>query len=382
VLAPNATVSTAFRLDPPLERERPVADALRAEGGLWVEFEDGRRLLLDPEDSRSTVFVEVLVRQRRQKLPVYVEFDPETTAVTGLRIPLLSAVLGIRVVDRGVLDVVLAASHARHYLREVAEDFETLRERLDQAQQTGERVIVVEDDAHDVIDVQPAPPGFEEPGPAFPRRPPRLWPPPWRWLGDVRAIVQRAWCWRWWPCWWCRCVSAARAQQAFDDMQATSCAPLTVPPPCIPFLYPDDGCWGRAHEMCRLMQLERLHPRKVWIQGSLHVATRNNPQCYVDWSWHVAPTLCVRGPGFFEHKDMVIDPSLFTTPVTEEQWKAVQGDPLATLTDTDASVFKLFYPPEATDPTYALTNQVLDTYRSELQLRSANQGPPPYANCP
>ena len=36
------------------------------------------------------------------------------------------------------------------------------------------------------------------------------------------------------------------------------------------------------------------------------------------WGWHVAPTLCVRGPGFFQHQDMVIDPSLFTTPVSSE----------------------------------------------------------------
>jgi hypothetical protein len=96
----------------------------------------------------------------------------------------------------------------------------------------------------------------------------------------------------------------------------------------------------------------------------------------------VAPTLCVRGPGFFQRRDMVIDPSLFTTPVSKAQWKALQGDVMATLTDTDASVFHLFYPPHATDPTYALTNGVLATYRLALQNRSVNAGPPPYANCP
>jgi hypothetical protein len=55
---------------------------------------------------------------------------------------------------------------------------------------------------------------------------------------------------------------------------------------------------------------------------------------------------------------------------------------MATLTDTDASVFHLFYPPHATDPTYALTNNVLATYRLALQSRSVVQGPPPYVNCP
>jgi Glutaminase len=130
------------------------------------------------------------------------------------------------------------------------------------------------------------------------------------------------------------------------------------------------------------MQLQGLRPQKVWIQGSLHVAIRDNPTCGVYWGWHVAPTLCVRGRRWWRHETMVIDPSLFATPVSEAQWKAVQGDSLATLTETDASVFMLFYPPRATDPTYVLTNQVLATYRLVLQNRSISQGPPPYANCP
>ena len=62
----------------------------------------------------------------------------------------------------------------------------------------------------------------------------------------------------------------------------------------ISWLYPDDGCWGRAHEMCRLMINAGAHPRKVWIYGKLHTLTKNNPNCFVNWGWHVAPTLCVR----------------------------------------------------------------------------------------
>jgi hypothetical protein len=163
-------------------------------------------------------------------------------------------------------------------------------------------------------------------------------------------------------------------------MNATTCDPLTVPPPCIPFLYPDDGCWGRAHEMRRLMVTMGLRPKKVWIEGSLHPSTRNNPACTVGWGWHVAPTLCVRGRWFFNTRQMVIDPSLFTTPVTKAQWKAIQNDPNATLTDSDGSIFYLWG--NVTDPNYTQTNQVLATYRLELQLRSIQVGPPPYANCP
>jgi hypothetical protein len=373
---PNAVISTVIRFQPPLDR--PVADALASEGGLSVELEDGRRVRLDPTDPRSEGFAQVLDGLRRQNMPVYLEFDPESSAVTALRVPVVSPVMGIRVIDRGVLDVVLAESHARHLLRETSDDFDVLRRLLDEAVRTRTPVILAEDDAHEVIDVRLDP---RPPGAVLPEIPPRpSWPK--RVLYDIRDLLRRLCWWRWWPWWWWfGCISVTRAQQVFNDLANASCAPLTVPAPCIPFLYPDDGCWGRASEMCRLMNLQGLSPRKVWIQGLLTVATRNNPTCSVQWGWHVAPTLCVRGQRLFQRRRMVLDPALFAAPVTQAQWKAVQGDPMATLTDTDASVFHLFYPPHATDPTYALTNVVLATYRLALQNRAVNQGPPPYANC-
>jgi hypothetical protein len=119
----------------------------------------------------------------------------------------------------------------------------------------------------------------------------------------------------------------------------------------------------------------------VWIQGNLYVNTKNNPNCHVWWGWHVAPTLCVRGLDFFQIQAVVIDLSLFSTPVSEATWKGVQGDPNATLTDTDASVFQLFYGP-TTDPTYTQTNQDLAFYRLQLQARAVQQGSPPYPYCP
>jgi hypothetical protein len=126
-----------------------------------------------------------------------------------------------------------------------------------------------------------------------------------------------------------------------------------------------------------------LAPRKVWIDHSighwLHVNTRNNPNCFVEWGWHVAPILCVRGPSPFQTQTMVIDPSLFTTPVTEATWKGVQNDAGATLTHTSADQFAHG---GGTDPTYSGTNAVLAIYRLKLMNRSNLLGPPPYANCP
>jgi len=370
---PNAVVSFAFRLEPPLDRA--PAELLRADRGIGVELEGGRRVRLNPADPRSAGLAAVLDGIQKQRLPVYLEVDPQTSTIERLLIPHVSHVREVRPAEDG-LSVELERSHAVHHLRRASPDFAELEGRLREAKSARATVVVAENDAHEIIDVRgyAPPPGYEPPF-HDPGVPPRPGP-----LRLIRELIESIWRWPWWPWWWFRCISAARAQQVFDAMNATSCAPLTVPVPCIPFFYPDDGCWGRAHEMCRLMIAMGLSPAKVWIQGRLHAATRNNPNCFVNWGWHVAPTLCVRGPGLFQHQTMVIDPSLFTTPVSEAGWKAVQGDPGATLTESAASIFYLWG--SVTDPTYVQTNQVLATYRLQLQLRALNVGPPPYANCP
>ena len=375
---PNAIISTTIRLDPPLEGA--PEEMLRAEGGLSVQLDGERRVRLDPANERSAGLARVLDGLSKQRLPVYLEIDPGTDAITRLLIPHVGRVVEIRAVE-GALSVVLEPSHARHLLPLGGEDSADLEGQLRDALKDSRPVLVTEDDAHNIIDVRafiPTPDG--PPLPPFPPPRPRppvklIWPLDW-----LLRVLRWLWWWICWPFWWWfRCISSTRAQQVFDAMAATSCNPLTVPAPCIPFLYPDDGCWARAHEMCRLMISMGLHPRKVWIDGSLHVSTRNNPTCSVYWGWHVAPTLCVRGPRWFQTRRMVIDPSLFSNPVTEATWKSVQGDPGATLTGTDASVF---WHGGGGDPGYVSTNSILAHYRLELLNRSVAFGPPPYAACP
>jgi len=177
-------------------------------------------------------------------------------------------------------------------------------------------------------------------------------------------------------------VTLQRARQLFNLVNRKLCCPARAPAPCIPFLYPDDGCWGRAHEMCRLMIDDGANPQKIWIYGNLRVDTHNNPSCYMRWRWHVAPTLNVSaGSGTHIY---VIDPSLFNKPVTQSTWVNVQGDPSATTVSSSESVF--FRNSNGSiiqyDPTYSQTNSVLSTYRNRLKLRSASpNGPPPYFNC-
>jgi hypothetical protein len=189
-------------------------------------------------------------------------------------------------------------------------------------------------------------------------------------------------------------VTPQRAQQLFSLVVGRVCCPASCPPPCIPFLYPDDGCWARAHEMCRLMIADGAQPEKIWIFGTLppggiseysdpplHVISPNKPECNVRWYWHVAPTLQVTtGSGT---ETWIIDPSLFPGPVPKATWVAEQRDPSAALASSSAVVYLLDREGVVEhDPTYSRTNNDLQTYRNKLKLRSAGgNGPPPYFNC-
>jgi hypothetical protein len=129
--------------------------------------------------------------------------------------------------------------------------------------------------------------------------------------------------------------------------------------------------------MCRLMIADGAQPEKVWIRGSLRVTTTNDPFCYVEWWYHVAPTLQVLINGVAQ--TYVVDPSLFNEPVSLATWKGVQGDPSASLTATGADQYG---PYGGTDTSYSQTKTDLDHYRDTLKLLTAEPGgPPPYSHC-
>jgi hypothetical protein len=365
---PNAIVGSISRITPAVERTGAAQVLRETATGVSITFEDQQIARLYAGD-RSAGMLEILEELRKMQAPAYVEVDPATRAITRILIPLVTRVLRVSETAGEDISVELEASHARHRLTRKNPDFATLVEALRSGQSNKTSLIVTETDNHEIIDVRRSP------------REPKLPPDGSPQESIKRESWFRRWFCRWfcWPFrWWC-CVPFSKATQMFNLVSATSCDPLTVPAPCIPFLYPDDGCWARAHEMCRLMIAAGVSPRKVWIDGNLHVNTKNSPYCYVDWGWHVAPTLCVRHR-FWWVEDMVIDPSLFTTPVPEATWKGVQGDPNATLTPTDASVYWRNAIP--TDPNYVDTNFRLQYYRLQLKNRSLQFGPPPYANCP
>jgi hypothetical protein len=356
---PNALVDIVIGLSPTTKtlEARPVQPPSRFAS---VSFQGGRSGILDMTMPRSVIWAGVLDSLRQENQPAYVEIDPETNVITEVLCPLTVNVGDLTPTHAGdAIQVELIISHARHYLRRANPDFQQLLNTLETAQKQKTSVLVTQTlNDHEIIDVRPLPnPSVEE---ALLEAPPVS-------PGPVAAPAPISW---------------NRARQLFNLVNAKICCPASAASPCIPFLYPDDGCWGRAHEMCRLMILDGAEPRKVWIYGSLCAKTQNHPSCEVHWGWHVAPTLLVSiGLGT---QVQVIDPSLFSGPVRQDVWKGVQGDPSATLEASDASVFHrtkggtyVQY-----DPTYTKTNTVLTTYRNMLRLRSAgSDGPPPYINC-
>ncbi len=348
-----------------------------AAGGLDIELDDGRRARLDGQNPRSEGFARVLAGLAELRHPVYLELDAKTEAVSRILVPKVGRVAAVREVDGGI-EIQLDASHGRFLLPQQRDDFAELETTLREAMSGNRLLLLTPDDGQRIEDLRFFKPGPDDgPVPDF---------PPWpetelSWLDRLRWWP--IWPWNWW---FFRCVSSQRAQEIFDAMSATTCSPAAIAAPCIPFMYPDDGCWARAHEMRRLMNNMGVYPHKLWIHGWLHTLTRNNPSCFVNWGWHVAPTICVRQPWRWWHifwwwsgERMVIDPALFTTPVTKAQWKAVQGDPNATLNEVIGSTY---YWPNQTDPSYVDTNYYLAVYRLELQNRVNQVGPPPYANCP
>jgi hypothetical protein len=85
--------------------------------------------------------------------------------------------------------------------------------------------------------------------------------------------------------------------------------------------YPREGCYARAHLMCRKLFGLGLAAKKAWAfeeeGGDLLVERPDGSRLY--WYFHVAPVLPVIMEG--DKKEyMVFDPSLFDGPVTVQKW--------------------------------------------------------------
>lgn len=85
--------------------------------------------------------------------------------------------------------------------------------------------------------------------------------------------------------------------------------------PSIPFDYIYDGCYARAHLMCRELGQMGVARMKLFVHGDL--AAKNQYQD-VTWGWHVAPMVVVEGKDGPELR--ILDPSFTEEPMTPTEW--------------------------------------------------------------
>ncbi len=347
MMQPTAIVSTVTRV------ERSRADT---KGPATVHFANGQVATIAPSDY-SGVVADVLDELTAAREPAYVEVNPESKVISRVLIPLVGNVVNLQTLPSGDLRIDLEDSAALHVLRRSDPHYDRFLGVVKSAQANNTPVVFTEDpETHQMIDIRPA---------DRPNQPAALLASPAT-ISAVPALAVTP-----------APITSAQACELFSLVSGTSCNPFTAHAPCIPFLYPDDGCWARASEMCRLILATGVPVAKLWYYGNLEVHTDNTPAGVLYWIFHVAPLVTVddgNGP-----EPYVIDPSLFSSPVTQAQWESVQGDPSATPVVTDTSVFLRYVSGwHRFDPDYSKTKKVLADYRRKLRLRAATIGPPPY----
>lgn len=327
-----------------------------------VNFQGGQTGLLDMKARHATVWAKRLDFLQQRNRPVYVEIEPETNIITELLVPEISRVRSLTPIDAGDIEVTLIPSPAFYYLRSANPDFGELQIALETAKNNGTTVLVTWTRyKREIIDVRSLPEGHKDP-----LAPPETPPTP---VDDPPTDPDTA-------------------RDLFNQMNARSCDPCNATAPCIPFKYPTNGCYARAHEMCRLLIDLGEEPEKVWHYegtgptGGLTVHTSNDPDCMVGWWYHVAPTLNVEINSGTIVK-WVIDPSMFNGPVSVEDWKNAQNDPTGTLEYSGPSIyFKDRGDPVGwTDADYSITTSDLIGLRLDLEDQCEDYGPSPYS-CP
>jgi hypothetical protein len=161
------------------------------------------------------------------------------------------------------------------------------------------------------------------------------------------------------------------------------------PPPytitnCIPFQYVIDGCYARAHKMRQMISkkygycVEKVFSFAIPPPNKLAVKANMWGGCCVMWWYHVVPLLRLNvKPKYGRPYQLcyVIDPGMFTTPVTLATWLQAQKNtgcnPNANVTSYSIQPGSAYWPsfygnPNVfgTDPNYTLTEQTLINYKN------------------
>lgn len=110
----------------------------------------------------------------------------------------------------------------------------------------------------------------------------------------------------------------------------------------IPFNYPLEGCYARAHAMARMAEEQGITMGKAFAEGTLRAQTDLPSYPTVRWGWHVAPVAYIK-KGQSEPELAVFDPSLFDRPVTVEEWKSKMLHDSGNPGDLKPSIDELYF---------------------------------------
>lgn len=128
--------------------------------------------------------------------------------------------------------------------------------------------------------------------------------------------------------------------------------------PRIPFKYPDDGCYARAHKMSLLLEQIGILTVKSFIIGDLQAKTPNHPKGFVNWWYHVAPALYVKDG---ENKTlMVFDPSIFDDPVSYIGWVEAQTQHRTGKVSESYTTLRFVYTPHKLNDSKDLTDYLME----------------------
>jgi|GEM_PF-3717240 len=134
-------------------------------------------------------------------------------------------------------------------------------------------------------------------------------------------------------------VDQATADRLFSEMANLTFFNDSGTETPIPYTYPIDGCYARAHMMEQRLTALGFKTRNVYglaMGGALKVQSEYSAQVsggvanvpgspsYTRWRYHIAPIITMLDDKK-QPVDMVIDPSIASGPITIDQWMATMG---------------------------------------------------------
>lgn len=123
----------------------------------------------------------------------------------------------------------------------------------------------------------------------------------------------------------------------------------------IPFGFPFDGCYARAHSMVQLLEKKGIISGKAWVEGNLKVDSEEFGE--IEWHYHVAPVVMVKVGN--KNVPYVLDPSIMDKPVPFETWKNKMTSKKGTFKSSEYFTNRFAYGPDE-------KNDDIDSYDDEI----------------